>query len=131
MIVSGKRDRHPTTSDSRVVQAILRYTAEGSTMRNDMQIGPISLDSAFLDAMPITKGEPCFGIYAAYSARCERWGADSSPPGTPMSNPPSTTATSRTPGTGSACVRRYAWPSAFLTPCASEPSSRADLHHRR
>ena len=30
-----------------------------------MQIGPISLDSAFLGDMPVTKGEPCFGLYAA------------------------------------------------------------------
>jgi choline dehydrogenase len=45
--------------------AILRYTAEGSTMQNDMQIGPISLDSAFLGGMPVTQGEPCFGLYAA------------------------------------------------------------------
>jgi choline dehydrogenase len=51
--------RHPACP------AILRYTAEGSTVRNDMQIGPISLDSAFLGGMLVTQGEPCFGLYAA------------------------------------------------------------------
>jgi hypothetical protein len=30
-----------------VAQVILRYTAEGSTIRNDMQIGPLSLDSMY------------------------------------------------------------------------------------
>jgi predicted dehydrogenase (TIGR03970 family) len=45
--------------------AILRYTAHESAVRNDMQIGPISLDSALLVGMPVTKGEPCFGLYAA------------------------------------------------------------------
>jgi choline dehydrogenase len=47
------------------VQVILRYTAEGSTMRNDMQIGPISLDSAYMPPdVPIGRGETCFGMYA-------------------------------------------------------------------
>jgi choline dehydrogenase len=47
------------------IQAILRYTAKGSSARNDMQIGPCSLDSAYLSAdAPITKGEHGFGIYA-------------------------------------------------------------------
>jgi choline dehydrogenase len=48
------------------VQVILRYTAEGSTMRNDMQIGPLALDSAHMPPdSPIARGEPCFGMYAA------------------------------------------------------------------
>jgi predicted dehydrogenase (TIGR03970 family) len=47
------------------IQAVLRYTAKGSSARNDLQIGPASLDSAYLPAdAPITKGENCFCIYA-------------------------------------------------------------------
>jgi choline dehydrogenase len=47
------------------VQVILRYTAEGSTTRNDMQIGPLSLDSAYMPPdSPIARGEVCFGLYA-------------------------------------------------------------------
>ena len=48
------------------VEVILRYTAEGSTMRNDMQIGPAALDSTYLPPDgPIAKGENCFCMYAA------------------------------------------------------------------
>ncbi len=47
------------------VQVVLRYTAEGSTTRNDMQIGQIHLVSAYLPAnVPIRKDENCFFIYA-------------------------------------------------------------------
>lgn len=47
------------------VQVLLRYTAEGSTMRNDMQIGHISLVSAYLPAnVPLRKDENCFFMYA-------------------------------------------------------------------
>jgi choline dehydrogenase len=47
-------------------QLILRYTAEGSTMRNDMQIAPFALDRAYLpDTVPIPRDASCFGIYAA------------------------------------------------------------------
>lgn len=48
------------------VQLILRYTAEGSPMRNDMQIGPIALDRAYLpDTVPLPRDALCFGLYAA------------------------------------------------------------------
>ncbi len=48
------------------VQVILRYTAEGSTMRNDLQIGPAALDSTYMPPdSPIARGEPCFCVYAA------------------------------------------------------------------
>ncbi len=43
---------------------VLRYTAEGSTARNDMQIGPVALDSAFLPA-PITPEDTCFALFSA------------------------------------------------------------------
>jgi choline dehydrogenase len=47
------------------VQVLLRYTAEGSTTRNDMQIGQIPLFSAYLPAnVPISKDEHCFFLYA-------------------------------------------------------------------
>jgi choline dehydrogenase-like flavoprotein len=44
--------------------AVLRYTAEGSTARNDMQIGPVALDSAFLPA-PVTPEDTCFALFSA------------------------------------------------------------------
>jgi len=48
------------------VQILLRYTATGSTMRNDMQIGQIALDSAYLPPeVPIAADENCFCLYAA------------------------------------------------------------------
>jgi choline dehydrogenase len=48
------------------VEVILRYTAEGSTMRNDMQIGPAALDSTYLPPDgPIATGENGFCMYAA------------------------------------------------------------------
>ncbi len=47
------------------VQVILRHTADGSATRNDIQIGPIALDSTLLPPDgPITAGDACFGIYA-------------------------------------------------------------------
>jgi choline dehydrogenase len=61
------RERGPVPDYHRqpCIQAILRYTAKGSSARNDVQIGPSSLDSAYLSAdAPITKGENCFCIYA-------------------------------------------------------------------
>jgi hypothetical protein len=48
------------------VQVILRYTAEGSTTRNDLQIGPVSLDSAYLaDTWQATQKDTCFGLLAS------------------------------------------------------------------
>ena len=61
------RERGPVPDYRRqpCIQAILRYTAKGSSARNDVQIGPSSLDSTYLSAdAPITKGENCFCIYA-------------------------------------------------------------------
>ena len=47
------------------VQVILRYTAEGSTSRNDIQIGALSLDSAYLPPnVPIPGDHASFSIYA-------------------------------------------------------------------
>ena len=52
--------RHPS------VQVTLRYTAEGAGIRNDMQIGTLSLDGDLLaDMAPPAKGHACFGLYAA------------------------------------------------------------------
>ena len=64
LILFREKGQAPASGPT-AVQVILRYTAEGSTMRNDMQIGPISLDSAYMppDA-PIGRGETCFGMYA-------------------------------------------------------------------
>ena len=45
-------------------QVVLRYTAEGSAARNDMQIGPVALDSAYLPD-PITADDTCFALFAA------------------------------------------------------------------
>jgi choline dehydrogenase len=45
-------------------QPILRYTAERSTTRNDMQIGTIAMDGAYLPP-PITPDDVCFVIFAA------------------------------------------------------------------
>jgi choline dehydrogenase len=48
------------------LQVILRYTAAGSTTRNDMQIGPLALHSAYLPpTVPIAPEQPCFALYAA------------------------------------------------------------------
>lgn len=48
------------------IQAILRYTAAGSTTRNDMQIGPLALHSAYLPpTLPIAQDQPSFALYAA------------------------------------------------------------------
>jgi choline dehydrogenase len=48
------------------VEVVLRYTAAGSTTRNDMQIGPAGLDSAYLPPdSGVNRGESCFCIYAA------------------------------------------------------------------
>jgi choline dehydrogenase len=48
------------------VQLILRYTAEGSTRRNDMQIGPSPLDRAYLpDMLPLPRDARCCCLYAA------------------------------------------------------------------
>jgi choline dehydrogenase len=48
------------------VQVILRYTADGSSTRNDMQVGVLSLDGEVLAAIaPPAKGHACFGLYAA------------------------------------------------------------------
>jgi choline dehydrogenase len=61
------RERGPVPDYFRqpAVQAILRCTAKGSSARNDMQVGPFSVDSAYLSAnTPIGKGENCFGILA-------------------------------------------------------------------
>ena len=61
------RERGPVPDYRRQpwIQAILRYTATGSAARNDVQIGPSSLDSAYLPAeAPIAKGENCFCLYA-------------------------------------------------------------------
>jgi choline dehydrogenase len=61
------RERGPVPDYRRqpCIQAILRYSAKGSSARNDVQIGPSSLDSAYLPSdAPITKGENCFCIYA-------------------------------------------------------------------
>ena len=47
-------------------QILLRYTATGSTRRNDMQIGQVPLDGEYLPpTVPITKDDTCFSIYAA------------------------------------------------------------------
>ena len=49
-----------------MVQVNLRYTVEGSTTRNDMQIGILSVDSEYLPAnVPITRDDNCFAIYVA------------------------------------------------------------------
>lgn len=48
------------------VNVLLRYTSEGSSARNDMQIGHIPLDSTYLpDSVPFSKGDTCFSLYGA------------------------------------------------------------------
>lgn len=48
------------------VEVVLRYTAEGSSSRNDMQIGPAGLDSSMMPPESGVKpGEACFCIYTA------------------------------------------------------------------
>ena len=48
------------------VNVVLRYTAEGSTIRNDMQIGHIPLDSAYYpDGVPIAKDDTSFCLFGA------------------------------------------------------------------
>ena len=48
------------------VNAVLRYTADGSKARNDMQIGHIPLDSTLLsDEIPIAKVDTCFCMFGA------------------------------------------------------------------
>ena len=47
-----------------MIQVNLRYTVEGSTTRNDMQIGIYPVDSEYLPAnVPISKDDNCFAIY--------------------------------------------------------------------
>lgn len=47
-----------------VNQIMLRYTATGSKMRNDMQIGPAPLDGSYLN-LPVANGENYCIIYAS------------------------------------------------------------------
>ena len=48
------------------VNAVLRYTSAGSLARNDMQIGHIPLDSAYLpDGVPIAGEDTCFCLFGA------------------------------------------------------------------
>jgi choline dehydrogenase len=46
------------------VQAVLRYTAEGSSERNDMQVGTMAADAAYLADAGFKPDENCFAIYA-------------------------------------------------------------------
>jgi choline dehydrogenase len=60
-----QRGQPPDTLKPPYVQVVLRYTASGSSARNDMQIGTLGVDSTYLPADgPIKQGEPCFVIYA-------------------------------------------------------------------
>ena len=64
-ILFRETEEHPGDLEA-VVQVNLRYTVEGSTTRNDMQIGIIPVDSEYLPAnVPITRDDNCFGIYVA------------------------------------------------------------------
>ena len=60
------RARGPADLGPISVELALRYTANGSATRNDMQIGPAGLDSAYMGPESgIKTGEACFCIYAA------------------------------------------------------------------
>ena len=60
-----QKGQPPDTLKPPYVQVVLRYTASGSSARNDMQIGTLAVDSTYLPADgPIAQGEPCFAIYA-------------------------------------------------------------------
>jgi choline dehydrogenase len=63
MVLFKESGRAPVVGQT-AEYAVLRYTAEGSTARNDMQIGPVALDSAFLPA-PVTPEDTCFALFSA------------------------------------------------------------------
>jgi choline dehydrogenase len=64
MLVFRETGEKPDYLREPAVQATLRYTAEGSRARNDMQIGTLSLDGDLLaDMFPAAQGHACFGLY--------------------------------------------------------------------
>jgi choline dehydrogenase len=66
MVVFREKRAAPDYFRNPSVQAILRYTAKGSTIDNDMQVGTLFLDGDELAATaPAAKDHACFGLYAA------------------------------------------------------------------
>src|SRR5262249_58851811 len=56
-----QRGQPPDTLKPPYVQVVLRYTASGSSARNDMQIGTLAVDSAYLPAHGQSDpDEPCY-----------------------------------------------------------------------
>ena len=63
-IVFRETNKHPGDLEA-MIQVNLRYTVEGSTTRNDMQIGVYPVEIQHLSGnVPTTKDENCFAFYA-------------------------------------------------------------------
>ena len=66
LVLFQEKGEAPNYSREPCVNVVLRFTAEGSEDRNDLQVGHMPLDSSYMpDEVPIPKGAACFCLFGA------------------------------------------------------------------